>query len=121
MTTTAIPTKGDYINTPPLQGNDKGSDTHRGDYFFYSYIMKRIKETPPAILAARKEVGASFRKARQLRHLTTLEVAEMVGICRETVTKIESANWSPTLDHLNKVAAALGVQVVVYDPLDVKI
>lgn len=83
--------------------------------------MKKIKEIPPYILAARKEVGASIRRARQLRHLTTSEVAEMVGISRETVTKLEAANWSPTLDHLNKVAAALGVQVVVYDPLDVKI
>lgn len=112
------------INTPPCKEMTKGAIPTGGTIFFnhyVSYIMKRIKETPPAILAARKEVGASFRKARQLRHLTTLEVAEMVGICRETVTKIESANWSPTLDHLNKVAAALGVQVVVYDPLDVKI
>lgn len=77
----------------------------------------RVKEIPPAILAARKEVGASIRKARQLRNLTAADVAEAVGISRETVCKLEAAHWSPTLDQINRVADVLGVQLVVIDPL----
>lgn len=83
-------------------------------------MKPRVKEIPPAILAARKEVGASIRRARQLRHLTTSEVAEMVGISRETVTKLEAAHWSPTLDQINRVAAILGVRLAVIDPFDLK-
>ncbi len=81
-------------------------------------MNQRIKEIPPAILAARKEVGAAIRRARKLRNLTTTELAGMVGISQGTISKLEAAHWSPTLDQVNRVAAALGVQLVVIDPLD---
>lgn len=73
--------------------------------------MKRIKETPPAILAARKEVGQKIREMRERRGLTTSDVANLVGIDRATVSKLEAANWSPTLDQVLKIAAAIGVRL----------
>lgn len=69
------------------------------------------RQTSPAILAARKEVGAKLREMRQHRGLTTSDVARIVGIDRATISKLEAANWSPTLDQVLKIAAAIGVRL----------
>lgn len=74
-----------------------------------------VRQTSPAILAARKEVGAKLREIRERRGLTTSDVANIVGIDRATVSKLEAANWSPTLDQVLKIAAAVGVRLEIVD------
>lgn len=78
-------------------------------------MKTRIKEPSPAILAARKEVGTKLRQIRERRGLTTSDVANIVGIDRATVSKLEAANWSPTLDQVLKIAAAVGVRIEIIE------
>lgn len=78
-------------------------------------MKTRIKEPSPAILAARKEVGTKLRQIRERRGLTTSDVANIVGIDRATVSKLEAANWSPTLDQVLKIAAAVGVRLEIIE------
>lgn len=68
-----------------------------------------------AILAARKEVGAKIKDARERRGLTTSDVAGIVGIDRATVSKLEAANWSPTLDQVLRIASAIGVRLEIVE------
>lgn len=74
-------------------------------------MKTNTRQLSPAILAARKEVGQRIREMRERRGLTTSDVANLVGIDRATVSKLEAANWSPTLDQVLKIAAAIGVRL----------
>lgn len=74
-------------------------------------MKTNTRQPSPAILAARKEVGKRIREMRERRGLTTSDVANLVGIDRATVSKLEAANWSPTLDQVLKIAAAIGVRL----------
>ena len=74
-------------------------------------MKTNTRQPSPAILAARKEVGQRIREMRESRGLTTSDVANLVGIDRATVSKLEAANWSPTLDQVLKIAAAIGVRL----------
>lgn len=74
-------------------------------------MRTNTRQPSPAILAARKEVGQRIREMRERRGLTTSDVANLVGIDRATVSKLEAANWSPTLDQVLKIAAAIGVRL----------
>lgn len=74
-------------------------------------MKTNTRQPSPAILAARKEVGRKIREMRERRGLTTSDVANIVGIDRATVSKLEAANWSPTLDQVLRIAAAIGVRL----------
>lgn len=78
-------------------------------------MKTNTRQPSPAILAARKEVGQRIREMRERRGLTTSDVASIVGIDRATISKLEAANWSPTLDQVLKIAAAIGVRLEVVD------
>lgn len=78
-------------------------------------MKTNTRQPNPAILAARKEVGQKIREIRERRGLTTSDVANIVGIDRTTVSKLETANWSPTLDQVLKIAAAVGVRLEIVE------
>lgn len=78
-------------------------------------MKTNTRQPSPAILAARKEVGRRIKEMRERRGLTTSDVASVVGIDRATVSKLEAANWSPTLDQVLKIAAAIGVRLEVVE------
>lgn len=78
-------------------------------------MKTNTRQPNPAILAARKEVGQKIKEIRERRGLTTSDVANIVGVDRATVSKLESANWSPTLDQVLKIAAAVGVRLEIIE------
>ena len=49
------------------------------------------------------------RELRALREMTQQELADQVGVTRQTVIAIEQDKYSPSLETAFKVASALGV------------
>jgi putative transcriptional regulator len=59
------------------------------------------------------------RELRAARNMTQQELADLVGVTRQTVIAIEQDKYSPSLETAFKVAIALGVlleQCFQYDP-----
>lgn len=50
-----------------------------------------------------------IRELRALREMTQQELADQVGVTRQTVIAIEQDKYSPSLETAFKVAIALGV------------
>ena len=60
-----------------------------------------------------------IRELRAAREMTQQELADQVGVTRQTVIAIEQDKYSPSLETAFKVALALGVsleQCFQYDP-----
>lgn len=60
-----------------------------------------------------------IRELRALRQMTQQELADQIGVTRQTVIAIEQDKYSPSLETAFKVAIALGVsleQCFQYDP-----
>jgi putative transcriptional regulator len=60
-----------------------------------------------------------IRELRALREMTQQDLADQVGVTRQTVIAIEQDKYSPSLETAFKVASALGVpldQCFQYDP-----
>jgi putative transcriptional regulator len=60
-----------------------------------------------------------IRELRALRNMTQQELADHVGVTRQTVIAIEQDKYSPSLETAFKVASVLGVpieQCFQYDP-----
>ena len=56
-------------------------------------------------------IGNTIRKQRNLNHLTINEVSEIAGISPGMLSRIERGDVSASLDTLEKLATALGVQM----------
>lgn len=50
-------------------------------------------------------------ETRANKRITLEKLAEISGISKSTIQRIETGAVSPTLDHLDKLAKALGVKV----------
>lgn len=60
-----------------------------------------------------------IRELRALKNITQQELADKVGVTRQTVIAIEQDKYSPSLETAFKVAGVLGVpieQCFQYDP-----
>ena len=60
-----------------------------------------------------------IRELRALREMTQQELADRVGVTRQTIIAIEQDKYSPSLETAFKVAMVLGVpieQCFKYDP-----
>ena len=64
---------------------------------------------PDHVLRRRLEVGRRIRDARLWRNLTQEALAELAGLERKAVSRIETGAMSPTVDHLLDLAAAMDV------------
>jgi predicted transcriptional regulator len=51
--------------------------------------------------------------ARQERSLTQKGLAELVGTKQSNISRLESGNYNPTIDFLNKIARAVGKELVI--------
>ena len=51
--------------------------------------------------------------ARKERNLTQKDLAELVGTKQSNISRLESGNYNPTIDFLNKIASAVGKQLEV--------
>ena len=61
-----------------------------------------------AMAAARALFGTNFRDARVAQGLTQREVFEATGVDIATISRIERGDWSPNLNTIAKLAAAVG-------------
>lgn len=58
----------------------------------------------------RIRMGAALRAHREAKGLSCEEVANMVGVTRQTISKIEIGKWNAGADHLAAIADALGCE-----------
>lgn len=58
----------------------------------------------------RARMGAALRAIRESKGLSCEEVAVMVGVTRQTISKIEIGKWNAGADHLSAIADALGYE-----------
>lgn len=67
-------------------------------------------------------LGQNIKKYRKQKGLTQSELAEIIDLKSITIRKYESDDREPSIDILNKIAAALGVTIgkLVGDIYDVK-
>jgi len=64
---------------------------------------------PDWVIARRRAVGDRIRAARRIRGLSQERLAELAGMDRQAINRIEQGHQSPILDNLIRIADALGV------------
>lgn len=69
-------------------------------------VEKNDELSPPNL---EESVGAAIRDLRHREGLTIAQVAELAGISRGMLSKIETGSTSPGMDTLARIARALGV------------
>jgi transcriptional regulator with XRE-family HTH domain len=70
-----------------------------------------IEMTPPTSLALM--LGANIRARRKAKGMTLVEMGRAIGTTPQTAQRLETANMTMSIEWLEKIAAALGV-----DPSD---
>ncbi|MFI6234633.1 helix-turn-helix domain-containing protein [Micromonospora sp. NPDC050784] len=64
-------------------------------------------------------LGAAIRQQRQSRELSQCELAELAGVSQATVARIEGGDRAPSIAVLERLLAAMDVQLVIgVEPLD---
>lgn len=66
-----------------------------------------------AFVALRNSIGSQFAQARKQAKLTQRDLAQISGIQQSAICKIENGAAKPTLETLECVAAALGMELEV--------
>lgn len=77
--------------------------------------MKRVKPIPPPadlFVADSKAFGASIRAARCAARMTLADAAMLLGIARQTLTNLETAKSSVSLDTALRAAREFGVSIL---------
>jgi len=81
--------------------------------------IERQRPDTPARRRGYEKAGRSIRLAmeihtlREKRGLTQKELAERLGTTQSAIARLEAGNIAPSLPVLDKVAAALGLELVV--------
>ena len=81
--------------------------------------VKRERADSPARRRGYERAGRTIRLAmeihelREKRGLSQRELAERLGTTQSAVARLEAGNVSPSLPTLDKVAEALGVELIV--------
>ncbi|WP_086705576.1 helix-turn-helix transcriptional regulator [Streptomyces antimycoticus] len=71
-----------------------------------------IDPLPDWVLRERRRLGDRIRGLREERGLSQERLAELTGLSRHTVYRIELAQYGTSIDHLALIARALGVEIV---------
>ena len=58
-------------------------------------------------------IGAEIRIRRKRLGMTQLDVAEMTSLQRQTISRVESGNSSVTIASVERIAAVVGLDLVV--------
>lgn len=66
-------------------------------------------QPPDWVITRRRAVGARIRDTRLDANLTQEKLAELAGMDRQAINRIEQGHQSPVLDTLIRIADALGV------------
>lgn len=64
---------------------------------------------PDWVVARRRAIGDRIRSARLHANLTQEKLAELAGMDRQAINRIEQGHASPRLDNLIRIAEALGL------------
>ena len=64
---------------------------------------------PDWVLARRRAIGDRIREVRRERKLSQERLAELAGLDRQAINRIEQGHASALLDNLIRIADALGV------------
>lgn len=64
---------------------------------------------PDWVLIRRRAIGEQIRAARLSADLSQERLAELAGLDRQAVNRIEQGHQSPILDNLIRLADAIGV------------
>ena len=67
------------------------------------------------IKVKREETGNKIREIREQRGLSQEQLAELMGINRSTLSKIETGKFAITIDYLYKLAWHLDFEVTIMD------
>ncbi|MER7794501.1 helix-turn-helix transcriptional regulator [Streptomyces sp. NPDC097640] len=67
---------------------------------------------PDWVLQQRRRVGDRVRVLREEGKLSQEQLAELTGLSRHTIYRIELAQYGTSIDHLALIARALGVEIV---------
>ena len=76
--------------------------------------MKRVKPLPPPadlLVPDGKAFGASIRAARSAANMTLAEAALLLGVARQTLTNLETAKSSVSLETALRAAREFGVSI----------
>lgn len=73
--------------------------------------MVRVPTAPPPdwVLARRRAIGDNIREARIRAGLTQEQLAELAGMDRQSINRIEQGHQAALIDNLIRIADALGV------------
>ena len=77
--------------------------------------MKRVKfisPPPDLVVSDGKAFGASVRAARRAANMTLADAALLLGIARQTLTNLETAKSSVSLDTALRAAREFGVCIL---------
>ncbi len=79
----------------------------------FQFLLSELILTMGECMKNTKELlGARIKEIRKARGLTQEQLAEMVDIEQKHVSRIESGKNYPTIDRLEKIAAALNVPLI---------
>jgi transcriptional regulator with XRE-family HTH domain len=70
-----------------------------------------VPSAPPPdwVLDRRRAIGDQIRAARREARLSQEKLAELAGMDRQAINRIEQGHQSPLVDNLIRIADALGV------------
>ena len=74
---------------------------------------QRAKDPEFAAEWDKRQLAHRVRALREARKLTQAQIAVRAGTTQSAVARLESGEIAPTLDLLQKIAAAMGLQVTV--------
>jgi DNA-binding XRE family transcriptional regulator len=87
--------------------------------FVLSFIYIDFKEklinmlTMSDIANIFEKIGAEIRTRRKRLGMTQLDVAEMTGLQRQTISRVESGNSSVTIASVERIATVVGLDLMV--------
>ena len=82
---------------------------------FKEYVKEQMKD--PAFAAEYKALDAEYQmkaqiiEARQKLNLSQKELAERIGTRQSNISRLESGDYNPSFDFLQKVADGLGKEL----------
>lgn len=60
----------------------------------------------------RKEIGTAIMEIRRSKGYNQKQLAEVLGISRSTLSKIENGNFAISVDYLERISLALNFQII---------
>lgn len=84
----------------------------------YEKLRNKILSNPEAkmeydLLEPEFQIVEAIISARQTKRMSQQDLANVTGIDRADISKIENANANPTIETLNRLAEGLGKKLII--------